>query len=71
MCQHMKFRSLKRSIDTSGIGKQGSMTHINVVSRRRNDKGKEEKRNRWPTRGSNSIVYQYLTKGLHEEKNKS
>ena len=32
---------------------------------------KKEKKNRWPMRGSNSVVYQYLAKGLHEEKNKS
>ena len=44
MCQRAKFRSLKRSIDTSGIGKRGPMTHINVVSGRRNDKGKEERK---------------------------
>ena len=61
MCQRAKFRSLKRSIDTSGIGKQGPMTKVK----------KKEKKNRWPMRGSNSVVYQYLAKGLHEEKNKS
>ena len=44
MCQRAKFRSLKRSVDTSGIGKRRSMTHINVVSGRRNDKGKEERK---------------------------
>ena len=43
MCQRAKFRNLKRSVDTSGIGKWGSVTHINVVSGHRNDKGKEEK----------------------------
>ena len=54
MCQREEIRSLKRSDDTSGIGKRGPVTYINVVSRHRNDKDKEKKT--WPTRGSNSVV---------------
>ena len=54
MCQRKEIRSLKRSDDTSGIGKWGLVTHINVVSGRCNDKDREKKT--WPTRGSNSVV---------------
>ena len=54
MCQREEIRSLKRSNDTSGIGKWGPVTHINIVSGRRNDKDREKKT--WPMRGSNSVV---------------
>ena len=37
MCQREEIRSLKRSDDTSGIGKRGLVTCINVVSGRRDD----------------------------------
>ena len=33
---------LKRSTDTSGIGKRKPVTHINIVSGRGNDKDKEK-----------------------------
>ena len=59
MCQREEIRSLKRSDDTSGIGKRGPVTRINVVSGRRNDKDKEKKT--WPTRGSNSMVLPVLS----------
>ena len=61
--------SAQRSDDTSGIGKQGPVTHINVVSGRHNDKDREKKT--WPTRSSNSVVFtSYLAKGLHKDENK-
>ena len=37
MCQCEEIRSLKRSDDTSGIGKQGPVTRINIVSGCRDD----------------------------------
>ena len=62
MCQREEIRSLKRSDDTSGIGKQEPVMHINVVSGRRNDKDRKQKT--WPTRGSNSVVLPVLSQGF-------
>ena len=61
MCQHEEIRSLKRSNDTSGIGKREPVTRINVISRRRKDKDRKKKT--WPTRGSNSVVLPVVTVG--------
>ena len=44
MCQHKEIRSLKRSDDTSGIGKWEPVTRINIVSGRHNDKDRSEER---------------------------
>ena len=43
MCQCEEIRSLKRSDDTSGIGKREPVTRINVVSGRHNDKDRKRK----------------------------
>ena len=43
MCQREEIRSLKRSDDTSGIGKREPVTCINVVSGRCNDKDRKKK----------------------------
>ena len=62
MCQREEIRSLKRSDDTSGIGKQEPVTRINVVSGRCNDKDRKKKT--WPTQGSNSVVLPVLSQGF-------
>ena len=69
MCQCVEIGSLKRSSDTSGMGKQALMTHINVVSGRCEDKSRERKR-RGPRGARTAWFYQYLAKGLHKDENK-
>ena len=62
MCQRKEIRSLKRSDDTSGIGKREPVTRINVVSGRHNDKDRKKKT--WPTRSSNGVVLPVLSQGF-------